>query len=229
MSNFGIAFCDSVLDSLVVQQARRDANNGQSDMVILRMLSFGIGATTGGIAGAFFMHYFTELYSILFGALISFLALLSAMFIPDSLETNQYAIDPDNTALLDPSFCDILRAKFEVIKDNLSEPLNKKFYLFLITQGLIMPSFTDFEYFFAVDVLKITTMAINLSTIFGAIFLFLLPVLYQKYLAKKEYLISFYFSQVVYIIAICLTLCLAFKINKHIPDIILFAICGPLA
>ena len=72
-------------------------------------------------------------------------------------------------------------------------------------------------------------MAINLSTLFGAMFLFILPVLYQKYLAKKEFLISFYLSQIVYITAVCLTLCLALQLNKHVPDIVLFVICGPLA
>lgn len=132
-SNFGIAFCDSVLDSLVVQQARRDPANGQSDMVILRMLAFGIGATTGGIMGAFFMQYFTEFDSILFAALISTMCLISAIYIPDSLETNQYAVDSDQSLLEDDSICTIMRAKYEIIVENLKEPLNKKFYLFLIT------------------------------------------------------------------------------------------------
>jgi len=90
-----VAFCDSVLDSLVVQQARRDPKYGQSDMVILRMASFGIGATVGGIMGAIFMEYLSELYSILFGAFISFVALLSAMYLPESIETNSFALNTE--------------------------------------------------------------------------------------------------------------------------------------
>ena len=97
------------------------------------------------------MQYFTEFDSILFAALISTMCLISAIYIPDSLETNQYAVDSDQSLLEDDSICTIMRAKYEIIVENLKEPLNKKFYLFLITQGLIMPSFTDFEYFFAVD------------------------------------------------------------------------------
>ena len=43
---------DAVTDSLVVQQARRDPVNGQTDMVCLRMMSFGTGGIIGAIAGA---------------------------------------------------------------------------------------------------------------------------------------------------------------------------------
>ena len=155
------------------------------------------------------MEYLSELYSILFGAFISFVALMSVMYLPESIETNSFALNTEQTDLQGLSFFQTIKSKFKVICENLKEPLNKKFYLFLITQGLIMPSFTDFEYFFAVDVLKISKFAINLSTIFGAVSIFLLPVFYQRYLAKKEFLISFYLSQIIYLIAFCLTLCLA--------------------
>lgn len=92
-----------------------------------------------------------------------------------------------------------------------------------------MPAFSDFEYFFAVDILMISKFAINITTIFGAVLIFLLPILYQKYLSEKEYLISFYISQITYVISMFLGLAMALRLNKHIPSIILYVICGPIA
>ena len=53
-----------------------------------------------------------------------------------------------------------------------------KFYGFLIIQGLVMPSFPDFEYFFAVDVLEISLFSINMSTVAGTFGILLIPIIY---------------------------------------------------
>ena len=94
---------------------------------------------------------------------------------PESLETNEFAVVTGNGDL---DFCQLAKEQFKAIRQNLKEPLNKRFYGFLIMQGLMMPSFPDFEYFFAVDVLGLSIFAINMSTVIGCIGIFILPLVF---------------------------------------------------
>jgi hypothetical protein len=96
-------------------------------------------------------------------------------------------------------------------------------------QGLMMPSFPDFEYFFAVDVLELSIFAINISTVLGCIGIFVLPLVFQKYLIDKEYRVSFFLSQTCYISAVVINLCLALDVNKNVPTLLLYVISGPIA
>ena len=52
--NFAAAFLDATIASLVVQQARKDPINGQSDMQCHNMIFYGFGYTIGSMLGAVF-------------------------------------------------------------------------------------------------------------------------------------------------------------------------------
>ena len=92
-----------------------------------------------------------------------------------------------------------------------------------------MPSFPDFEYFFAVDVLGLSIFAINMSTVIGCIGIFILPLVFQKYLIDKEYRVSFFLSQFCYVFSVTINLCLALKVNKRVPTLLLYILSGPIA
>jgi predicted MFS family arabinose efflux permease len=83
-------FVDSVMDSLVVQQARIDKIHGQSDLVCLRMMCFGIGAFFGAIIGAVLIQFYSVLIPFGVCGVIVFISTVGACFMPDSLETNEF-------------------------------------------------------------------------------------------------------------------------------------------
>lgn len=117
-------------------------------------------------------------YAIGFCSFIAALSTIGSLYLPDSVETNEYSVDPDLSDLENQSFLQVLKKKLKVIYENLKEPLNKKFYFFLIAQGLIIPSFGDFEYFFTIDILEISKFDLNISTISAAFMIVLIPIIY---------------------------------------------------
>lgn len=60
--NFAAAFLDATIASLVVQQARRDPINGQSDLQCHNMIFYGFGYTIGSLLGAVVCQYSTPFY-----------------------------------------------------------------------------------------------------------------------------------------------------------------------
>ena len=75
----------------------------------------------------------------------------------------------------------------KILKKALMEPLVIKFYSFLILQGLVMPQFSEFDYYFAIDILKISKSTISLQILYVGIIIILLPLVYQRYFNKSEY------------------------------------------
>lgn len=93
-----------------------------------------------------------------------------------------------------------------------------------------MPTFPDFDYFFAIDVLHISKFTLSLSSIFGCIFVFIWPSLYQKYFKDKEYSSMFYMAQIMFVLQAALFTCVALRLNLIIgvPDIVAYLILGPV-
>ena len=125
--------------------------------------------------GAILIQYYSVLIPFGVCAVVELISTVGACFMPESLETNEFAVVTGNGDL---DFCQLAKEQFKAIRQNLKEPLNKRFYGFLIMQGLMMPSFPDFEYFFAVDVLGLSIFAINMSTVIGCIGIFILPLVF---------------------------------------------------
>lgn len=137
------------------------------------MMCFGIGAFFGAIIGAVLIQYYSVLLPFGVCGVVEVISTIGAVFMPDSLETNEFAV---TTGDGNENFCQLLRTQLKIICENLKEPLNKKFYGFLIMQGLMMPSFPDFEYFFAVDILGLSVFTINMSTVIGCVGILVLPL-----------------------------------------------------
>lgn len=61
-----------------------------------------------------------------------------------------------------PNFLELIKFKFKLLYNGLMQRPMRMFFTFLILQGLSMPSFSEFDYFFALDVLKIPLVTVNL-------------------------------------------------------------------
>ena len=95
----------------------------------------------------------------------------------------------------------------------------------------MMPQFYDFDYYFALDVLKIPLMMINLQSLITGWLVVLIPFFYQKYFIKKDYIVMLSISQWVYVIAETINLSLAMRWNSMlgIPNIALYFLGGGIA
>lgn len=115
---------------------------------------------------AFVQTFESPWYILFFISLVTLLLFALCLFLPDSLETNEFATLRDANEIefilayklahpeedIDEltfklSFRDHCRIKAKSILKGLSEPLVFRFYAFLLLSGLV-PSFGDFFYYF---------------------------------------------------------------------------------
>lgn len=61
-----------------------------------------------------------------------------------------------------------------------------RFYCFLIISGFC-PSFADFNYYFAIEIMKITKGEIGLGSSLIGVMAVIGPIFYQKFLHNSEY------------------------------------------
>ena len=94
-----------------------------------------------------------------------------------------------------------------------------------------MPGFYEFDYYFALDVLKIPLVTVNLLPLYFGWMSVLIPSLYQKYFIHRNWVSMFATAQVIYVVAESLNLLQATRYNLRlgIPDIILFMLGGQIA
>jgi hypothetical protein len=86
-----------------------------------------------------------------------------------------------------PNCCAMFGFKLRTLCKALANPLITRFFIFLVIQGLVMPTFTEFDYFFAIDVLGIKASLLSLQSVWSAFFLLIVPALYVFKLKDCEY------------------------------------------
>jgi len=94
-----------------------------------------------------------------------------------------------------------------------------------------MPTFHDFEYYFALDVLGLAKSTLSFVPMFASVFIILNPILYVKVYSKMEYRSLFLLAQIITIVSCAFSLLLISRWNLKvgIPDIVLYMVTHPLA
>lgn len=130
-----------------------------------------------------------------------------------------------------PSCCRLLMIKWRILKKGFQQPAIKKFFLFLILQGLTMPSFSQFDFYWAQIKLDISVSTINLQLLCVGWLSACVPIIYQKWLIKYDYSAMFVVSQLVYVMAesINLFLHLGYHETLGIPTMVLYTLGGGVA
>ena len=81
--------------------------------------------------------------------------------------------------------------------------------VFLFLQAF-EPDCTIFGYYFATSIMEISQVTIGLSSLVGAVMIFLAPIIFKKYLGKAEYKMMFMAVQYLYLIQAAFLLFLDF-------------------
>lgn len=103
--------------------------------------------------------------------------------------------DPEDSTTLEPSLGlkDLFKIKLKTTKEGIQVPIVKRFYMYLLLAGL-MPSFNNFLYYFAIDVLEITKFEMGISTSLVGVVIVSFPLIYQRYFKDSEYRNLFFVS-----------------------------------
>lgn len=90
-----IVFQDITIESIIVQQARKDPANGQQDFQAYRLICFGAGMMIGGLVSSIVEQYFTCFTIFRLLMLYSLASTTQNFYVPDEIETNEFATIPD--------------------------------------------------------------------------------------------------------------------------------------
>ena len=96
LQTFTNVFMDTVVESYIIQQARRDPENGQENLQTFRILFFGIGTIFGSVITAIATQYYTPYVCFVFVMIAPAIQVVIGVLITDELETNQYATMMDD-------------------------------------------------------------------------------------------------------------------------------------
>lgn len=212
-------------------------------------MGFGLAFATAAIIVAYVTSIGQPRIVFYISFFLSFAGVLQARYLSKDLETNEQATMKDKEVLLyekeqqnknpnqniedlaKPGCCKLFMIKMSLLKKGFQQKAIKKFFLFLVLQGLTMPSFSEFDYYWALDELGISLATINLQLLFVSWLAVLVPIIYQKWLIKYDYSIMFVISQLVYVVAESINACLTMGYNKAIgmPNIVLYVLGGSVA
>lgn len=140
-------------------------------MQMFNILNFGVGTALGSIVAAICTEHNVPTWGFGVSASVSILLIASGFMLSDDVETNKYALVKDELQLKYESqwrvdhadqpeapqlnFCERLCMKTRALCSALRNGLILKFFGYLILSGFCMPSFGEFDYFFAIDELNI--------------------------------------------------------------------------
>lgn len=94
-----------------------------------------------------------------------------------------------------------------------------------------MPYYRAYDYVFAIDVLKIPLTLINLQDFLIGNLNFVMPWVYQKYYADKDFKCMFHVAQRIFVMSDAIAVMMALKWNTYIglPTIVPYILSGKIA
>lgn len=132
----------------------------------------GVGTTAGSIVGAMTTGSGHPTYVFGVGSFVSVLLLTAGALTSDDLETNEYARvqdpfikqyeeaersrNPSLEVVPHPGYCRLVLFKLQAVWTTIQTPLLAQFFTLLFLQGVTMPDFNEFDYFFAIDQLGVS-------------------------------------------------------------------------
>ena len=165
-----------------------------------------MGGLVGSVGASVCMEYFTPFHGYGLSSIFAAIYTLCALFVSDEIETNEQALQafemerleilkiqkekglaPSETAdTSHSSLWQLLVIKFHIVKDSFKHKELQRLAIFFVLQGLLMPSFSDFAFAFAIKVQKLTKMQVSMSILMAMTTAIIWPFLYNKFFIKKE-------------------------------------------
>ena len=177
--NLSGAFMDVVVDGLMVQQQRIDPTYGSEELQSLSWAMYGIG----GVGGALLVGYTTENdcngYAFMALATLAFLITIVGCTMSMSLESSSEAI-------IRMSLCDRIKSNFRDIKAGFKIKEFHRAVLFFVILGTLVPSFSDYFYYYLTDYAGITKFQYAMTTLASYVCLFGAAVLFNALLRDKN-------------------------------------------
>lgn len=213
MANLCMAFCDVIVDSLLVIQARKYPQHGSEDLTAFSWTC----AAAGGFFSAIIAAYMTQNQEPSYCFLISAMVGMTIAVIASGLDAS---FEEQGRREQSGSFLTDVSRNFAEIGDALriSEFHNMLAYIFV--SGMLVPTFNSFEYFFLLDVVGISKFTFSMLTMLTFACFLVGTQLYNKYFKEQEYRHLVMMEAIISIFLAPLTLIFVLRLNLSwgIPD-----------
>eukprot|EP00347_Sterkiella_histriomuscorum_P010122 403377520 len=175
------AFTDVVVDALMVTQSKKDSENGSENLQTLSWVMLAIGGVLGSLCSSYFTEYLQPSQTF---ASLSILGLAQAYFayrINQGIEKLSY-----NDADAEQSIMVLIKINLIEIKEAMKMPQIYRTVLYFFLCGCLMPSFSDFAYYFQLNIIQFSKSTYSALQIIGFFALFLGTLMYNKYFKDVE-------------------------------------------
>ena len=177
--NFTGAFMDCVVDGLMVQQQRIDPTYGSEELQSLSWAMYGVG----GVVGSLFVGYTTqndcnELTFIALAVLGMLLAIIGC--------TMSMNLESAAEQIINMSLKDRIKSNFRDIKTGFKIKEFHRAIIFFVILGTLVPSFTDYFYYYLTDYAGITKFEYAMTNLVSYIGLFSAAVVYNAFLRDRN-------------------------------------------
>eukprot|EP00347_Sterkiella_histriomuscorum_P014137 403362023 len=185
MNSMNMAFIDVVVDALMVQQSRRDIDQGSEDLQGLNWLFLAVGGISGSVCSAFFTQFLKPKYAFHLASIFGLIMVVFALFIDVKSENIQET--SQENLLRKEGFLFNLKRNWKEIKVAVQIPEIYKTLAYLFLAGLIVPQFGDMTYYFQLNIIKFTKFTQSMLGVLSFISLLFGVLLYTRFFRQKEF------------------------------------------
>ena len=176
LANLSGAYLDVIVDALMVTQSRVDEEDGSEQLQTLSWSALGAGGIFGASLGGYLTENSHPRVSFLIYSLFGVVVMILGVFLKVDETENK----------IEKSVFSTIKLHLVKIKEALYMPEIYQTLLFYILCGLTGPSFSEFMYFYQMEIVKFSKWEYAMLNVMGYATMFLGTLYYNMYLKDKE-------------------------------------------
>jgi len=149
-ANTAGAFMDTIVDALMVIQARRDPVYGSKELQTLGYICIGISGVVGALIAAFLTGFLNPYWCFFTYSWFGFIVSFSGVVLKKEIETEGLAETEVKT------FREESNKAYLIIRETLKIKELNHFLSFMFLVGLSNPNFDEFLYYYKLDIVGFT-------------------------------------------------------------------------
>jgi len=170
---------DVVVDGLMVCQQRIDPETGSENLQAYSWICFSIGGTFFGLAGGFLLENLSPSFVFYVTAALGLVITVNGFFTSKKLEEG-------SAEIINMGFCQRLKLNFREIVSGFKIRALYRCVLFFLIFCSFVPSFTNYFYYYLIDVLGFTNFQYAILNVVASIALLVTVYFYNIWLKNAE-------------------------------------------
>ena len=167
------AFVNVVADAIMCVQARKDPEYGTQNLIAYSWMATGVGGLLGCLIGGVMTQFCHPRWSFLLYSVFGLIVAVNGSYLTLESEEDPVPLDESfdsqasQSSLEEQSFFTKLSKNIKQIMSALRMPEIYMVISFFIINGLMSPDFSDFNYYFLLNVVKLSKFQYSMLGVVG--------------------------------------------------------------